>query len=71
MKAHYFCKLLCRLICALSCLWVHAGAGASLEVGQPAPPFAAPDQDGKVQRLSDYAGRTLILVFYTESATPQ
>jgi peroxiredoxin len=38
--------------------------------GQPAPDFTLPDQDGKDISLSDFAGRTLVLVFYPSDFSP-
>ena len=39
-------------------------------VGQPAPDFRLPDQEGKVHQLSDYAGRWVVLYFYPKDDTP-
>jgi peroxiredoxin Q/BCP len=41
-----------------------------VEPGRKAPAFSLPDQDGKVHRLRDYAGRPLILYFYPKDDTP-
>lgn len=41
-----------------------------LEVGQPAPEFTLPNQDGKDIRLSDYLGKKVILYFYPAASTP-
>jgi peroxiredoxin Q/BCP len=41
-----------------------------VEPGRKAPAFAQPDQDGKIHRLRDYAGRPLILYFYPKDDTP-
>jgi cytochrome oxidase Cu insertion factor (SCO1/SenC/PrrC family) len=41
----------------------------SPEVGQSAPDFALPDQFGKIHRLSDYKGKTVILAFYPKDMT--
>lgn len=41
-----------------------------VEPGRKAPAFSLPDQDGKVHRLKDYAGRPLILYFYPKDDTP-
>ena len=35
-----------------------------IEPGSPAPDFTLPDQDGNKVSLSDYRGRTVVLVFY-------
>jgi peroxiredoxin Q/BCP len=41
-----------------------------IEPGQKTPAFALKDQDGKTHRLSDFAGRPLILYFYPKDDTP-
>ena len=41
-----------------------------LDAGDQAPDFALPDQDGKVHRLSDYAGKNVVLYFYPKDDTP-
>lgn len=42
----------------------------NLTTGDPAPPFEANDQDGKPVRLSDFAGKKLVLYFYPKDDTP-
>ena len=42
---------------------------ADLEVGQPAPDFRLPDQDGKLRHLADYRGKTVVLAFYPKDFT--
>ena len=41
-----------------------------IEPGKKAPSFALKDQSGRTHRLSDYAGRSLILYFYPKDDTP-
>lgn len=41
-----------------------------LSVGDRAPSFTLPDQDGKLVRLSDFAGTTVVLYFYPKDDTP-
>lgn len=41
-----------------------------LSVGDKAPAFSAPDQEGKVHSLKDYAGSWVILYFYPKDDTP-
>ena len=42
----------------------------ALEVGQPAPDFVLPDDQGREHRLSDYRGRWVVLYFYPRDMTP-
>ena len=41
-----------------------------LEVGTKAPDFELPDQNGEMHKLSDYAGKKVILYFYPKDNTP-
>ena len=41
-----------------------------IDVGKKAPAFTLKDQDGKAHRLSDYAGRPVVLYFYPKDDTP-
>jgi len=41
-----------------------------LEPGATAPDFAVKDHTGKLQRLSDYRGRNVVLWFYPKADTP-
>ena len=42
----------------------------TLQIGDPAPDFTLPDQDGTPVRLSDFRGRTVVLFFYPKDDTP-
>ena len=42
----------------------------TLKIGDKAPVFEAKDQDGKTHKLSDYAGKKLVLFFYPKASTP-
>ena len=44
--------------------------GSNRVEGSVAPGFDLRDQNGQVQRLSDYAGRWLVLYFYPKDDTP-
>ncbi len=50
--------------------------GASLEasgqpnVGEPAPEFELPDQDGQLHSLEDYRDQWIVLYFYPKDETP-
>lgn len=41
-----------------------------IAVGQIAPDFSLPDQDGKTHSLSQYVGRWVLLYFYPKDMTP-
>ena len=41
-----------------------------IDPGKKAPAFALKDQQGKTHKLSDYAGRPLVLYFYPKDDTP-
>lgn len=41
-----------------------------IDVGQDAPAFTLPDQDGSPVSLADFAGRTVVLYFYPKADTP-
>lgn len=40
-----------------------------LSPGSPAPEFSAPDQDGTLRSLADFAGHPLVLYFYPKDMT--
>jgi cytochrome oxidase Cu insertion factor (SCO1/SenC/PrrC family) len=40
-----------------------------LKVGDPAPEFALQGSDGKVHRLSDYKGKTVVLAWFPAAFT--
>ncbi|WP_047981093.1 thioredoxin-dependent thiol peroxidase [Ornithinibacillus contaminans] len=42
----------------------------SLEVGQLAPAFTLPNQDGKAINLADFKGKHVVLYFYPKDMTP-
>jgi thioredoxin-dependent peroxiredoxin len=43
---------------------------ALIEPGKKAPAFSLKDQNGNVHRLSEYAGRPVVLYFYPKDDTP-
>ncbi len=40
-----------------------------LKVGDTAPPFALQGSDGKVHKLSDYRGKTVVLAWFPKAFT--
>ena len=63
--------LLLGLMGALALLLVRmAQANERPKVGQDAPDFSLPDQDGKQHSLADYRGKWLVLYFYPKNDTP-
>lgn len=51
-------------------VWRAWHTGPMPAAGATAPDFDLPDQHGNVHRLSDYAGRWLVLFFYPRDDTP-
>ena len=43
---------------------------AGLQVGQPAPDFALPNEEGQTVRLADFRGKKVVLYFYPKDDTP-
>jgi peroxiredoxin Q/BCP len=41
-----------------------------IDVGKKAPAFSLKDQHGKTHKLSDYAGKSVVLYFYPKDDTP-
>lgn len=44
-------------------------SGSLIEPGKKAPAFNLPDQNGAMRRLSDFAGKTVVLYFYPKDDT--
>jgi peroxiredoxin Q/BCP len=41
-----------------------------IEPGDKAPDFSLPDQDGRLRKLSDFLGQSVVLYFYPKADTP-
>ncbi|SEL57202.1 peroxiredoxin [Nitrosovibrio tenuis] len=48
----------------------NAEAPEPIKVGQPAPDFKLPDQNGNTRTLADFRGKWLALYFYVKDDTP-
>ncbi len=57
------------LLAASAAFWM-LRPGTHRTEGSAAPDFALQDQNGRTHRLSDYAGRWLVLYFYPRDDTP-
>jgi peroxiredoxin Q/BCP len=58
-------------LAAFTCLSLFAGDPSGLQEGQKAPAIQAQDQNGKTIKLSDYAGKSIVvLYFYPKDDTP-
>jgi peroxiredoxin Q/BCP len=57
------------LLLASAVLWM-LRPGSQRAEGSAAPDFSLQDQEGQTHRLSDYAGRWLVLYFYPRDDTP-
>ena len=42
---------------------------ANLKVGDQAPEFSLPGSDGKIHKLSDYKGKTVVLAWFPKAFT--
>ncbi len=49
---------------------IHYSQPMKLTIGQSAPDFTLPDQDGKMHTLSAYHGQNVLLYFYPKDDTP-
>jgi len=66
--SHTFLTILTLLVAAAFSPQV--AASDQIVVGQPAPEFELPDQDGQLHSLEDYRDRWIVLYFYPKDETP-
>ncbi len=60
-------KYLTLTIITAGFLW---GRGVPLEIGDQAPDFSLPDENGQIQSLSQYRGQKVVVYFYPKDDTP-
>jgi peroxiredoxin Q/BCP len=46
-----------------------AQPAVTLKVGDKAPEFSLPGSDGKIHKLSDYKGKTVVLAWFPKAFT--
>ena len=63
-------RALCLLLPGGAAVRAGAAQAAAPAVGQPAPDFELPDQQGRLRRLGDWRGQWLVLYFYPKDDTP-
>jgi peroxiredoxin Q/BCP len=60
---------LVALSAALAAQGTPPPAGPELKAGDPAPDFALNGSDGKIHKLSDYRGKTVVLAWFPKAFT--
>lgn len=61
--------LLVSALCVVLSGGMAAQAPVELKVGDVAPEFSLPGTDGKVHKLSDYKGKSVVLAWYPKAST--
>ena len=68
---HTFTTSAISSLSLLACFSLFGGDTSGLKEGQQAPPIRAQDQNGRTIQLSDFAGKsTVVLYFYPKDDTP-
>ncbi|WON75310.1 peroxiredoxin [Nitrosospira sp. Is2] len=58
------------LLMAATLFFANHAHAAGPKVGEAAPDFTLPDQNGQTHKLSDFRGKWLVLYFYVKDDTP-
>ena len=49
---------------------IFSNTNVELKVGETVPDFSLKDQDGTIQKLSDYRGKRVVVYFFPKAGTP-
>ncbi|RTZ75556.1 MAG: hypothetical protein DSY99_00790, partial [Candidatus Neomarinimicrobiota bacterium] len=60
-------KFILLSVIILGFLW---GKSIPITIGDPAPDFSLPDENGQMHSLSQYRGRKVVVYFYPKDNTP-
>lgn len=63
-------RVLSQLLLGGAVFSMRTAQASALDVGQSAPEFELPDQDGKTRKLAEWRGKWLVLYFYPKNDTP-
>jgi peroxiredoxin Q/BCP len=59
----------CASVTAIAAAWQQAPPELKVKVGDKAPEFSLPGTDGKIHKLSDYKGKTVVLAWFPKAGT--
>ena len=59
----------CVSVTAVAAAWQQAPPELKVKVGDKAPEFSLPGTDGKIHKLSDYKGKTVVLAWFPKAGT--
>ena len=57
------------VVALVSGAWLPSQESVDLKIGDQAPAFALQGSDGKVHRLADYKGKTVVLAWFPKAFT--
>jgi cytochrome oxidase Cu insertion factor (SCO1/SenC/PrrC family) len=69
LKLAAICVLVAAGALAVAATVMGARPGDELKPGDAAPPFALPGSDGKIHRLADLKGKTVVLAWFPKAFT--